>query len=270
MNGIAQRSDPPPGASPSMIRRLARDKEFDRPTGSLAPGYTQANIVIVPAEVADAFEAYTRVNAQACPLVARGRPGDPALPTLGSDIDIRTDLPRYRVFRCGRPVAKPRDILDFWRDDLVTFALGCSLTFEADVVHAGVRLRSHAPGVTCSAFVSSIPTAPAGPFAGPLAVTMRAIRRDQVDLVRRITEAHPQAHGPPVHIGDPAAIGVDLDEPIDGIGLTDVREDEVAVFWACGVTPQLALERAKLLLAITHAPGHMLVTDVPAEALGWD
>jgi uncharacterized protein YcsI (UPF0317 family) len=204
-----------------------------------------------------------RANPLPCPLLAVGEPGQPALPALGGDIDIRTDLPRYCLFRDGVAYGDAADVRHLWRDDLVTFALGCSLGFAAAVAEAGVNLRCHAPGANCSAFDSSIETRAAGPFSGPLVVTMRAVPADQVQLVSSVTAAHPETHGAPVHVGDPAAIGVDLAHPIDGIGLTDVLPGEVPVFWACGVTPQRALERAKLPLAITHAPAHMLVTDLP-------
>lgn len=248
---------------PPDLRRLMRSGAMQGRTGSLAPGWQQANIAIVPAAEAAAFATYVAANPGACPLLAQGAPGDPALPTLGDGIDIRRDLPRYRVLRDGRVDHDPFDIADLWRKDLVTFALGCSLGFEGPVVAAGVDLRCHAPGQTCSAFVSALPTIAAGRFAGPLVVSMRAVRRDQVDLVAEITGAHPETHGGPVHIGDPAQIGVDLRQPIEGIGLTDIREGEVAMFWACGVTSQQALAQARLPFAITHFPGHMLVTDLP-------
>jgi uncharacterized protein YcsI (UPF0317 family) len=249
--------------SPAALRRAFRAGHATL-TGALAPGFRQANVAILPAALADAFEAFLRANPGPCPLLARGRPGDPALPELGEDIDIRTDLPRYRVFRAGRPAGMPTDIAALWRDDLVPFAVGCSLSFEADLVAAGVALRCHGPGVTCSAFDSALPLVPAGPFRGNLVVTMRAIRAGQVALATAVTRAHPEAHGAPVHVGDPAAIGVDLARPIDGIGLSDVQPGEVPVFWACGVTMERAIAAAAPDLAITHAPGHMLITDTAA------
>lgn len=248
--------------SPGELRRLARLGVMRDKTGSLAGGYQQANIAILPVRWADDFHAYVAANAAACPLLAIGMPGDPALPTLGSDIDIRLDLPRYRVIRDGEVSEDPYSVEDIWQDDLVTFALGCSLGFEALVVAAGAELRCHAPGQTCSAFVTTIPTVTVGPFGGPLVVTMRAVKREQADLVAAITAAHPETHGGPIHVGDPATIGVDLSRPIEGIGLTDIGDDEVAMFWPCGVTSQYALAQAALPLTITHFPGHMLVTDI--------
>lgn len=232
-----------------------------RQTAALAPGYVQANIAILPARFADDFETFLRANPAACPLVARGDVGNPALPDLGEGIDIRSDLPKYRIFRDGRAAAFASDIADLWQDDLVTFAIGCSLTFEADLVAAGVALRCYGPGVSCSAFDTDIANASAGPFGGNLVVSMRAVRRDQLDRAVAVTAAHPGSHGAPVHCGDPAAIGVNLGQPIDGLGLTDVGADEVPVFWACGVTMERAITSAGVPFAITHAPGHMLITD---------
>lgn len=231
-----------------------------RQTAALCPGFAQANMAFIPAAFADDFEGFLRANPAACPLLARGRAGEPALPDLG-DFDLRHDLPLYRLFREGRAAERVADIAAEWRDDLVPFAIGCSLSFEADLVAAGVTLRCHAPGVSCSAFDTAIPNRAAGPFGGPLVVTMRAIPADQVALAEAVTRAHPDAHGAPVHAGDPAAIGVDLSRPIDELGLTDIRPGEVPVFWACGVTMERAIAAARLPFAITHAPGHMLITD---------
>lgn len=249
------------------LRLAARSGRLSGPTGSMVPGLVQANLAIIPAALADRFADFLRANPAPCPLLARGRPGDPALPELGEGIDLRTDLPRYRVFRDGVPAGDPADISAIWRDDLVPFAIGCSLTFEADLVAGGVALRCHGPGLQCSAFDSALPLTPAGPFGGRMVVTMRAVRADQVALATEITRNHPAAHGAPVHAGDPAAIGVDLSRPIDGIGLTDIQPGEVPVFWACGVTLERAIADAAPDLAITHAPGHMLITDLPARAL---
>ncbi|MCI5076900.1 DUF1445 domain-containing protein [Oricola sp.] len=231
-----------------------------RQTSALCPGYVQANMAFVPEAVADDFETFLRRNSVACPLLSRGRRGDPALPDLG-DFDLRQDLPLYRLFEDGQPVDLQPDIVSVWRDDLVAFAIGCSLTFEADLVAAGVSLRCHAPGVSCSAFDTTIPNVAAGPFGGNLVVSMRSIPSSQVQLACDVTRAHPDSHGEPIHIGDPAAIGVDFAHPIDGLGLTDVEPGETPVFWACGVTMERAISSARLPFAITHAPGHMLITD---------
>jgi len=246
---------------PAHLRQAFRRGAPPAPTGALAPGFVQANIAIVPSCVADDLHQFLQANPAACPFLARSEPGDPSLPTLGQGIDIRTDLPLYRVFHNGRADAMPTDIIDHWQDDFVTFAIGCSLSFEADLVSTGIKLRSYGPDVTCSAFDTNLPTQPAGPFAGNLVVSMRAIQSTQVDRVIELTLSHPQAHGAPIHIGSPDDIGVDMTKPVDGIGLTDIRADETPVFWACGVTLERALQIAALPVAITHAPAHMLITD---------
>jgi uncharacterized protein YcsI (UPF0317 family) len=249
------------------FRLAARTGTLRGPTGSMAPGLAQANLALIPQALADSFERFTQANPAAFPLLARGEPGDPTLRALGHDIDLRTDLPRYRVFHDGRAVADLGDIRAHWRGDLVAFAIGCSLSFEGDLVAGGVTLRCHAPGLTCSAFDTHLPLVSVGPFGGTLVVSMRAIRHEDLERAQAITRAHPAAHGAPVHAGDPAAIGVDLSRPIDGIGLSDVQPGEVPVFWACGVSLERAIAHAAPDLAITHAPGHMLITDLPAHAL---
>lgn len=231
-----------------------------RQTAALCPGFVQANMAFIPAEHADDFADFLNANPVACPLLARGRAGSAELPELG-EMDLRSDLPLYRIFRDGRSTERLADITPLWREDLVPFAIGCSLTFEADLVKAGIALRCHAPGLSCSAFDTTIANGSAGPFGGNLVVSMRAIRADQVALAEATTRAHPEAHGAPVHVGDPAAIGVDLAQPIDGLGLTDIMPGEVPVFWACGVTMERAITAAGLPFAITHAPGHMLIAD---------
>ena len=253
------------GLSPAALRQAMRDGRWDGPTGALAPGFEQGNVVILPAALADDFRLYCQRNPKPCPLMAEGRPGDPMLPELGDGIDLRTDLPRYRVFRRGKPPADVSDITDVWREDLVPFVLGCSLSFEAALVQAGVRLRHYELGTTCSAYLSNLETARAGPFEADLIVTMRAIRRGQKERVIDVTRRFPESHGEPVHVGDPAAIGIkDLADNIEDIGLNDVREDEVAIFWACGVTAMEAVRAASPDLFITHAPAHMRITDRPA------
>lgn len=253
--------------APRALRHAARDGRLTSPTGSMAPRFMQANLALIPADLADSFHAFLSANPAPFPLLVRGRAGDPTLPDLGEDIDLRHDLPRYRVFRDGIASGDPTDIHDIWRDDLVPFAIGCSLSFEADLVAGGVALRCHGPGVTCSAFDSDVPLVPVGPFGGRMVVSMRAVPSGRVDIAYAITRAHPTAHGAPIHEGDPSAIGVDLARPIDGIGLTDLRPGETPVFWACGVSLERAIAHAAPDLAITHAPGHMLITDRPAVAI---
>jgi uncharacterized protein YcsI (UPF0317 family) len=254
--------------SPALVRAAARAGEWSGSTRDAAPGYVQCNVVILPADWAREFGDWCEANPGVAPVLARSDPGDPRLPTLGEDIDIRTDLARYRVFRDGEAIDAVSELDgDVWRDDLVTFAFGCSFTLEEALRRAGVRLAYESRGFGGAIYTTSVETTPAGPFAGPLVVSMRPLSPDDAELAREVSARLPQLHGAPVHSGDPAAIGVDIDKPLDAIGQLDIAAGEVPVFWACGVTPQLAMERAKPPLAITHLSAHMLVTDVRLEEL---
>ncbi len=247
------------------VRRAARDGTLAGHTSGLAPGFVQGNVAIVPAAQAAAFEAFCRANPQPCPLLGVSRPGDPALPALGQAIDIRTDLPRYRVFRGGACVDEPTDVAALWRDDLVSFVIGCSFTFERALVEAGIPLRHVEQGRNVAMYRTSIETVPAGPFGGPMVVSMRPVRTADVARAADVTGRFPGQHGRPVHSGDPGAIGVrDLGRPDFGDSVT-IAADETPVFWACGVTSQVALERAGLDFFIAHAPGCMLVTDLRTD-----
>ena len=248
-------------------RRAARDGRLDSHTSGVAAGFVQGNVAIVPAADAADFEAYCRANWQACPLLAVGRAGDPALPTLGHDIDIRRDLPRYRVYRDGALAEERTDVVELWRDDLVSFVIGCSFTFERALIRAGVPLRHVAQGRNVAMYRSSIETVAVGAFGGSMVVSMRPMRADDVGRASAVTAGFPDQHGAPVHSGDPLAIGIgDLGRPDYGDAV-EVLAGEVPVFWACGVTSQAALERARLPFFMAHAPGSMLVTDrVHADA----
>lgn len=243
------------------VRRRARDGRLSTHTSGAAPGFVQGNVAIVPAGDAVAFEAFCRANPQPCPVLAVSRPGDPALPSLGADIDIRTDLPRYRVYRDGRLDGEQTDVRALWQDDLVTFVLGCSFTFERALIRAGIPLRHVEQGRNVAMYRSNIPLVEVGPFGGDMVVSMRSVAATEVARAAAVTAAFPEQHGAPVHSGDPAAIGIpDLARPDYGDAV-EVRPGEVPVFWACGVTSQAALERARLPFFIAHAPGCMLVTD---------
>lgn len=249
---------------PVRLRRAIRAGTFRDFTNLAAPGYVQANLVIVPEAWADDFEAYCRLNAQALPLLGRSRPGDPCLPDLARDMDVRTDVGEYMVFRDGELVDTPRDIRNLWRGDLVSFALGCSFSFEAMLRAHGVRLRHLDEGNVSAMYVTGIDTRPAGPFGGKLVVSMRALRPADAITATIISERYPQFHGRPVSIGLPESIGIaDLSVSYGGHGLTQLAPDELPVFWACGATGQIAARQARLPLCITHHKAHMLVTDVP-------
>jgi uncharacterized protein YcsI (UPF0317 family) len=250
-------------ATPAELRAAIRAGQFTGPTAGQTPGYVQANLVIVPVEAANEFADFCQLNAQACPLIARTSPGNPEPFEAAPGADLRTDVPRYRVFRQGHAeLFEPSDVRPLWRDDLVGFLLGCSFTFETALEAAGLPVRHLHAGSNVPMFRTQVPCRPAGRFSGPLVVSMRPYHPDQVERVRLVTARYPQMHGAPVHIGDPAALGIaDVNRPDFGQAVA-IEPGEVPMFWACGVTPQLALEQARLELAITHSPGCMFVTDL--------
>jgi uncharacterized protein YcsI (UPF0317 family) len=222
----------------------------------------QGNVVILPQALANDFLRYCQRNPKPCPVLAVSEPGDPTLPTLGADIDIRTDVPRYRVWRHGELVDQPTDISGLWRDDLVTFVIGCSFSFEQALMEAGLPLRHVDQKKNVAMYRTNIATEPAGPFKGPMVVSMRPMLPAAAIRAIQVTSRFPDVHGAPVHLGDPALIGIaDLSKPDYGDAV-DVLPGELPVFWACGVTPQAALAQAKPEFCITHAPGAMLITDL--------
>lgn len=252
-------------ATPVELRDAIRAGEFRAPTAGQCPGYVQTNVVVLPQSYADEFAEFCRLNPKPCPLVCRTEPGNYA-PMVAADADIRTDVGRYRVFRGGVPDAEePSDVRSLWRDDFVTFLIGCSFTFEAGLIAAGLPVRHIDEGRNVPMFRTNRPCAPAGRFAGPLVVSMRPYRPEHVEQATAISGSYPKMHGAPVHIGDPATIGIaDPQRPDFGESVT-IRAGETPVFWACGVTPQLALLAAKPEIAITHSPGFMFITDLRDE-----
>jgi len=244
------------------LRHAIREGAHRGPTAGFAPGYVQANLCILPAALAPDFLRFCERNPKPCPLLASAEPGDPRVPTLGRDLDIRTDLPRYRVWRDGAMIDEVGDISAFWRDDLVSFLLGCSFSFEEALLAAGVPVRHIEQGCNVPMYRTNIPTAAAGTFAGPMVVSMRPMC--PVDAIRavQVTSRFPSVHGAPVHLGLPDAIGIaDLARPDYGDPV-DIRPGELPVFWACGVTPQSVVAASRPAFCITHAPGCMLVTDL--------
>ncbi|MHB1432665.1 MAG: putative hydro-lyase [Streptosporangiaceae bacterium] len=232
------------------------------PTAIWAPGYAQSNRVALPRAAAGEFRQFALANPGPCPLLDVTEPGRTAT-RLAPGADLRTDLPAYRVWADGRCVAEPAEVTGYWRDDLVTFLLGCSFTFERALLAAGVPVRHVEQGVNVPMFRTSRQWRPAGRFAGPLVVSMRPVPADLVARAAEVTAGYPAAHGAPVHAGDPAGLGItDITRPDFGDPVALLPGD-MPVFWACGVTPQVALTAARLALAITHAPGHMLITDRP-------
>jgi uncharacterized protein YcsI (UPF0317 family) len=253
--------------TPAEIRRVIAAGEWAGHTGGLAPGYTQANLVILPKEYAYDFLLFCVRNPKPCPLLDVTDPGSPVPEFAAPGADLRVDLPRYRVYEHGQFVAEPTDLMQRWRDDWVAFLLGCSYTFEHALLKGGVRLRHVEEGRNVSMFRTARTCTPAGRFHGPLVVSMRPICADQVASAVEISARFRRTHGAPVHIGDPASLGIaDLTRPDWGESLP-LEDGEVPVFWACGVTPQAVALAAQVPLMITHSPGHMFVTDIPTEQL---
>jgi len=249
------------------VRREIRAGRVTGSTANLAPRMVQGNVVIVPSAHADEFLRFCLANPKPCPLLAMGEPGNPRLPSLGQDIDIRTDVPRYRIFRHGRPDREVTNLTDLWRKDLVSFVLGCSFSFDWALRSAGLELRHVSLGRTVPMYRTRLSVVPAGPFSGQLVVSMRPFRAADAIRAVQISSRFPSAHGAPVHLGIPHAIGIeDLARPQFG-DPPEMKQDELPVFWACGVTPQLALLNANLPLAMTHSPGCMLITDLLIEQL---
>jgi len=246
---------------PREARRAIRAQRITGHTAGLAPAHVQGNLCILPAEYAAEFAAFCQRNPKPCPLIGMSAPGDPRIPDLGEDLDIRTDLPRYRVFRDGECVDEPTSLMDVWRDDLVSFVLGCSFSFELPMVEAGIPLRHWETGSNVSMYTTGIACTPAGRFEGPMVVSMRPMTPANAIRAVQVTSRFPNVHGAPVHLGFPEQIGIaDLMAPDYGPA-PDIRGGELPVFWACGVTPQEIVGRARPSLCITHKPGSMLITD---------
>lgn len=264
MPAAVQVKPTPAGLAPDdvgAIRQRIRAGLFTGHTSGLAPRYVQGNVVILPADVAGDFLLFCQRNPKPCPLLAVSEAGQPSLPALGAGLDIRTDVPRYRVWRNGTLVDEPTDIGRYWRDDLVTFVIGCSFSFEQALLDAGIPLRHVTLGRNVAMYRTSIATEAAGAFHGPLVVSMRPLTAQNAIRAVQITSRFPSVHGAPVHLGRPHLIGIeDLARPDYGEAV-EVMDDELPVFWACGVTPQAVVAAARPAFCITHAPGCMLVTD---------
>lgn len=243
------------------VRQACREGELIGPTAGLAPGFVQANLVILPEEHADDFHQFCERNPKPCPLLGRTETGNPVPTQLAQEADLRTDLPQYRVWKEGKLIEEPTDILDYWQKDFVGFLLGCSFTFEAALRRENIPVRHIDLECNVPMYRTNVACTPSGPFAGPLVVSMRPLTPNAVDRAVEITSRYPGMHGAPVQIGSPEEIGISNLTPPDYGDAVPVEEDEVPVFWACGVTPQAVVEKAKLPLVLTHAPGCMFVSD---------
>ena len=247
---------------PILLRQAIRNRHFTGQTAGQCRGYTQGNLAVLPAAFAADFKRYCELNPKPCPIIGVSEAGSARVPKLGIDLDIRTDISAYLWWENGEYVRDVAGISDLWRDDFVAFVLGCSFSFEEALMEQGIALRHIDQGKNVGMWRTNIETAQAGPFGGPMVVSMRPIRQADVERAVEITGRFPNVHGAPVHVGTPAKIGIaDIMRPDFGDAI-EIKPGEVPVFWACGVTPQSAIRSAKPPVSITHKPGCMLVTDV--------
>ena len=250
----------------AQLRRRIREGRWSKPTTGLAPGYVQANLVMLPEEEAFHFLLFCVRNPKPCPVLDVLDPGQ-AAPRIAPGADVRTDLPRYRVYEGGELQSEVEEVGAFFNDRMVSFLLGCSFSFEAAMLAAGLPVRNLEEGKNVSMYVTNRPCVPAGPFSCPMVVSMRPMTPEQAVRAVQITTRFHLTHGAPVHMGSPEQIGIkDIHHPEFGDPVT-IHPGEIPVFWACGVTSALAALSAKLPLTITHAPGHMFVSDLKDEDL---
>jgi uncharacterized protein YcsI (UPF0317 family) len=248
--------------SPRELRQQIRSGQHRGNTSGFCNGYVQCNLVILPADSAADFLAFCEANPKPCPLIAKSEPGNFSIPALGDDLDIRTDIPGYKIFEHGEVVDQVSDIKAYWRDDLVAFLLGCSFSFEEALIADGLEVRNVTDAVNVPMYRTNIDCTPAGPFSGKMVVSMRPFEPQQALRAAEICKRFPSVHGEPIHYANPGDIGIaDINHPDFGDAVT-IKAGEQPLFWACGVTPQVALEQAKLPFCITHSPGCMLVTDL--------
>lgn len=253
--------------SPREVRALIRAGKITGQTAGMCRGYAQANLCILPKEYAYDFLLFAQRNPKPCPILEVSDVGSRALPLTAKGADIATDFPKYRVWKNGELVDEPTDISDIWQQDFVSFLIGCSFSFEGELLDADVPVRHIEEGKNVPMYLTNIPCVPAGIFHGNTVVSMRPIPPSKIARAVTATAAVPRVHGAPIHIGDPAKIGIqDLSKPDFGEAVT-IHPGEVPVFWCCGVTPQAAVMAAKPSIAITHAPGHMLITDIKNSLL---
>lgn len=247
--------------------RLRIRSGYSGNTSGMAPGFGQGNLVILPRDWAEDFKQFCQANPTPCPLIGMTEEGSSLVPALGDDVDLRTDLPRYRVWKDGKLACEVTDISDLWRQDFVGFVIGCSLSFEFALQNAGLAVRHVDEQKVVPMYRTSIATRPVGRFSGPMIVSMRPYTHEQIQIAYDVCSRLPGAHGAPVHVGDPLQIGIrDVDSPDEG-ERTEIKDGEVPVFWGCGVTPQAAVMAARPPICITHSPGYMLLSEVRTEDL---
>jgi uncharacterized protein YcsI (UPF0317 family) len=254
--------------SPKEVRGLIREGKITSPTTGMCAGFAQANLAVLPAEYAYDFLLFTQRNPKPCPVLEVSDKGSRFLKIIADQADIAKDIPRYRIYRNGEWTGEePTDVSEFWRDDLVSFLIGCSFSFESELLQADVPVRQIEEGRNVPMYITNIDCIPAGPFHGKMVVSMRPMTPDLAIRAVNVTAQMPRVHGCPIHIGDPEYIGIkDINKPDFGESVT-IKPGEVPVFWPCGVTPQSVMMSTKPSFCITHAPGHMLITDVKNSLL---
>ncbi|MEA4920613.1 MAG: putative hydro-lyase [Clostridiaceae bacterium] len=248
--------------TPSEVRKLIRNGDISCPTSGMCAGFAQANLVVLPKEDAYDFLLFTQRNPKSCPVLEVSDVGSRSLRYIADNSDIATDIPKYRVYQNGIMTGEYTDVSSLWRDDLVSFLIGCSFTFESELLEAGIEVRHITQGCNVPMYITDIDTVPAGRFSGKMVVSMRPIPYNQVVKAVTVTAQMPKVHGSPIHIGDPSVIGIkNITKPEFGDPV-QIKKGEVPVFWPCGVTPQSVVMNVKPPFVITHAPGHMFITDV--------
>lgn len=253
--------------SPAQMRECIRNGSWQRPTAGLAPGFAQANLVALPKEAAFDFLLFCQRNPKPCPVLDVTDAGNPEPKIAAPGADLRTDIPKYRIYKRGVLTDEVNNLSGYWRDDLVAFLLGCSFSFESSLLRADIPVRHIEENCNVPMYITGIECRSAGIFKGPLVVSMRPLPADKIVKAVQVTSRFPTVHGAPVHIGDPSAIGIkDLGKPDFGDAVT-VNPGETPVFWACGCTPQAVAMAAKPEFMITHAPGHMFITDIKDESI---
>lgn len=247
--------------TPLEVRHAIRKGQFDQPTSGLCPGYAQANLIVLPKEDAYDFLLFAQRNPKPCPLLEVTDVGKRQTSLCATECDIATDFPRYRIYRDGQLVEETTDVRSYWQDDLVSFVIGCSFSFESELIEAGIEMRHNTMHRNVSMYLTNIDCNPAGSMSGKMVVSMRPLAYKDIVKAVQLSGAIPKVHGAPIHIGDPSVIGIkDISKPDFGDPV-DIYPGEVPVFWACGVTPQSIVMNSKPRFAITHAPGCMLITD---------
>ncbi len=253
--------------SPKEVRELIRKGEIDYQTSGMCDGYAQANLVILPFEDAYDFLLFTQRNPKSCPILEVGDVGSRTIKTMADDADVTTDLPRYRIYKDGVMTEETTDISEYWQSDFVYFLIGCSFSFESELLASDIPVRHIEERKNVPMFITNIDCEQAGKFHGKLVVSMRPIPSSLVAKASAVTAQMPRVHGSPIHVGNPADIGIkDIMKPDFGDSVT-VYPGEIPVFWCCGVTPQSVVMSSKPKIAITHAPGHMFITDVKNTSL---